>query len=228
MARQLPLSLPLREALGREDFLVAPANALAVRAIDDWPGWPNGKLALIGPAGAGKTHLAHVWAGEVQAEVVAAPTLHPDMLEGLAAQKRVVVEDADTVAGLPARERALFHLHNMVQAAQGQMLLTARTAPNRWALTLPDLASRMQAITTARLHPPDDALLSAVLIKLFNDRQITVSPALIRYLVARMERSFDAARSLVATLDARALAERRPVTRTLAAEVLDSGTADTR
>ncbi len=228
MARQLPLSLPLREALGREDFLVAPANALAVRAVDDWAGWPEGKLALIGPAGAGKTHLAQVWAGEVSAEVVPAATLHPDMLEGLAAQGRVVVEDAHAVAGLAERERALFHLHNMVRAAQGNLLLTARLPPNRWALALPDLASRMQATATASLHPPDDALLAAVLIKLFNDRQITVSPALIRYLVARMERSFAAARQLVATLDARALAEGRPVTRALAAEVLDTDRTDTR
>lgn len=228
MARQLPLSLPVREALGREDFLVAPANALAVRAIDDWPGWPGGKLALIGPAGAGKTHLAQVWAGEVDAEVVHASRLSADMLEDVTASGRVVIEQADTIAGLPACEQALFHLHNMVQAAQGHLLLTARTPPNRWALTLPDLASRMQATATASLHPPDDALLSAVLIKLFNDRQLTVSPALIPYLVARMERSFAAARSLVAALDARALAERRPVTRALAAELLDIGAADTR
>lgn len=222
MPRQLAFSLPVREALGREDFFVSPANALALSAVDGWQGWPEGKLVLTGPEGAGKSHLAHVWASETGACV-----LQGDALEGFAPQTlgpapRVVIEDADRVAGHAAAEVALFHLHNHVLASGGRLLLTARQAPNRWPVTLPDLASRMQATATAALEPPDDALLSAVLVKLFADRQITVPPALIPFLVARMERSLDAARQVVAALDARALAEGRAITRALAADLLDS------
>ena len=223
MAEQLAFDLPVREALGREDFLVAPANALALDAIDGWRGWPGGKLVLTGPAGAGKTHLAHVWAAETGARVVAATALDP--AETLAAAGRVVVEDAERIAGDRAAEEALFHLHNMLAADDGRLLLTARRAPAHWPLVLPDLASRVQAAGIARLETPDDALLSALIVKLFADRQIAVSPALVRYLVARMERSFAAARALVAALDARALERGRPVTRALAAELLDSGGA---
>ena len=224
MAEQLALDLPVREALGREDFLVAPANALALDAIDGWRDWPGGKLVLIGPEGSGKTHLAHVWAAEAGACVAAARALGPP--ERLAAAGRVVVEDAERIAGDRAAEEALFHLHNMLAAADGRLLVTARCAPARWSLALPDLASRMQAAGLARLEPPDDALLSALLVKLFADRQIAVSPALVRYLLPRMERSFAAARALVAALDARALRRGRPVTRALAAELLDSGQAE--
>jgi chromosomal replication initiation ATPase DnaA len=126
------------------------------------------------------------------------------------------------VAGDLAAETALFHLHNLMAQAGGLLLITAAAPPRDWGLGLPDLASRMQGAALARLDPPDDALLSAVLAKLFADRQIAISPALIPYLVARMDRSMAAARDLVARLDAAALARGQAVTRALAATVLDS------
>lgn len=225
MTRQLAFDLPARAALGRENFFVSPANALALAALDGWRGWPGGRMLLVGPAGAGKTHLAHVWAAEARAVIVPATGLHGRPLPELADQGAVVVEDADHLAD-PADETALFHLHNLLSAQGGALLLSAATPVRDWGLALADLASRMQAIAVTRLDPPDDALLSAVLVKLFADRQITVAPALIPYLASRMDRSFAAARDLVARLDAQALAEGRPVTRALAATLLDRSETD--
>jgi chromosomal replication initiation ATPase DnaA len=71
------------------------------------------------------------------------------------------------------------------------------------------------------LEAPDDALLEALLVKLFADRQLAVGEELLRYLLARMERSFAAARALVAALDRAALAEGRAVTIPLARRVLE-------
>lgn len=221
MTRQLALTLPVREALGRADFFVSPANAVAVATVEDWRRWPQGKLVLVGPAGAGKSHLANIWASETGAMILQARDLAETSADALAIWGRIVIEDADTLAGDDAAEVTLFHLHNMIGAQGGLLLLTAQSAPNRWALRLPDLASRMQATATATLAAPDDALLSAVLVKLFSDRQITVPPALIPWLVARIERSFAAARDIVERLDRHALAQGRPVSRTLAAELLD-------
>lgn len=219
MPRQLILDLPVRPALGRGDFLVAPSNAAALAAIDS--DWPMGKLVLIGPRASGKSHLARVWAGEHGAVLLEGGTLASQSLARIE-PGAVVVDDADTVAGDPAAEQALFHLHNLVMAAGGKLLLTGQEAPARWCVALPDLASRLCATATTRLEPPDDPLLSAVLVKLFADRQLTVPLSLIPYLVARMDRSFAAAGALVAALDAQALAEGRAVTRALAAQVLDS------
>lgn len=218
MIRQLAFDLPNAEAMTRADFLVAPSNQLALQTVEGWQGWPGQKLVLIGPEGSGKTHLARVWAVMAGAETLAGDRL---ALADLAAMTgaRVVVEDADRTAGDAAAEAALFHLHNLV-AGTGALLLTARTPPRDWGLALPDLQSRLQAAQVARLEAPDDALLSAVLVKLFSDRQVTVPPNLIAYLVSRMRRSIGAARDLVATLDARALAAGRPITRALAGEVL--------
>lgn len=224
MIRQLAFDLPHREARGREDFFVAPANALALAAVEGWRAWPGGRLVLCGPPGSGKTHLVQVWQATLPgpAAVVAGDRLAATDLPALAQAGAVAVEDAAAVAGHPAAETALFHLHNLLAQAGGLLLVTADAPPRDWGLTLPDLASRMQGAALARLDPPDDTLLSAVLAKLFADRQIVVSPALITYLVARMDRSLAAARDLVARLDAAALARGQAVTRQLAAAVLDS------
>ncbi len=217
MPPQLIFDLPVRTARGRADFFVTPANALAVAAIDAVAGWPQERMLLIGPEGSGKTHLAHVWAEE-HAGVFLAPDAAADPLPAAA-----VIENADRVAGDIARETALFHLVNRLAALRAPHLLTARSSPQTWPLVLPDLASRLQAAPQALLAPPDDALLAAVLVKLFADRQVAVAPNLIPWLVARIDRSLSAAAASVAALDAAALARARPVTRALAAEVLDIG-----
>lgn len=204
----------------RDEFFVSPANALALAAVDDWRQWPGGKMLLVGPLGSGKTHLAQIWADQAGAHRVPGLGLATQDLPALAAGGAVAVEDAEAVAGQPEDEAALFHLHNLL-AAGGRLLLTAATPPRDWGLILPDLLSRMQAAPVTRLEAPDDALLQAVLVKLFTDRQIAVPANLIPYLAARMPRSIGAARAVVAALDAAALAAGRPVTRALAAQVLD-------
>lgn len=221
MAQQLSFDLPVRPALGREDFFVSPANAEAVAMIEGWQGWPSRKLILAGPTGAGKTHLTHVWAALSGGRIIGAHDLQAADIPTLA-QGPVAVEDAHLIAGERTAEDALFHLHNLTLAEGHTLLITARTAPHLWGLTLPDLASRMQGTLLSELRAPDDALLSAVLMKLFADRQLSPSPDTIPYLVRRIERSFEAARDIVEALDAQALANTRPITRSLAARVLDN------
>jgi len=220
--RQLAFDLPSVEAMTREHFFVAPSNALALQAIEGWRDWPGRKQMIVGPEGSGKTHLAHVWAALSGAVILPATGLAGTDIASLSG-RAVVVEDADRIGGgdrIGEAEAQLFHLHNLVTAS-GALLLTARTPPRDWGLALADLKSRMQATPIATLERPDDALLSAVLVKLFADRQVAVPPNLIPYLVSRMPRSIGAARGLVAALDARALAAGRPITRPLAGELLD-------
>ena len=220
MAQQLTFDLPAETALGRGDFFVSPSNAVAVDTIQTWHDWPQGKLLLIGPEGAGKTHLAHVWAGITGARIVAAKDLPRAQITDLAASP-VVVENADEIAGNAEAEQALFHLHNLAQSNGSALLLTARKLPARWELSLPDLQSRIQGSAMVTIQPPDDELLAAVLIKLFADRQLAVEADLVSYLLSRMERSFVGASRAVAALDHAALTQKRRMNRTLAGEVLD-------
>ena len=215
MIRQLAFDLPSIQAMTRADFLVAPSNALALQTIERWQDWPGRKLLLVGPEAAGKTHLVHVWAALADAVILQGEALATTDIAQLSG-RAVAVDNADRIG---EAETDLFHLHNLVSAS-GALLLTARTPPRDWGLHLPDLFSRMQATPIAHLDAPDDALLSAVLVKLFADRQVAVPPNLIPYLLSRMPRSIAAARALVADLDARALAAGRPITRALAGEVL--------
>lgn len=222
MSRQLTFDLPVRPALGREDFFVSPANALALSVLDAPDAWPQGKMLLVGPEGAGKTHLAQVFAAATGALIVQSGNLAGADVARLAQAPAVVVEDADRIAGTIAAETALFHLHNLALAEGRPLLLTAHSAPAHWRFALPDLASRLQATQIAVLEAPDDALLAAVLVKHFTDRQLRVPATLIPWLVARMDRSFAAARDIAARLDAQALSQGRPIGQKLAAEVLDS------
>jgi chromosomal replication initiation ATPase DnaA len=225
MARQLRLDLPARAALGRDDFFVSPANALALAMIDDWTGWPDGKMALCGPRGAGKTHLAHVWAEATGARILPAADLAGADLPALA-RGPVAVEDVPDIAADDAAQTALFHLHNLARAARQHLLMTGQDSPKRWALSLPDLQSRIEAASVARLEPPDDALLEAVLLKLFADRQIAPRPDVIPFLVRRMDRSFDAAARMVDRLDRAAMEKGQSLSRGLVSSLLAAPEAD--
>lgn len=223
MAQQLGLDLPVRTALGRDSFFVAPTNAVALAMIDAWPNWASGKLVLTGPNGAGKTHLVHVWADISGARIIQARELAtinvPELVRG-----PIAVEDVPQIAGAQVAETALFHLHNLVLAEGHSLLLTGAPPVARWGLHLPDLMSRLQGTTAAALEPPDDTLLAAVLVKLLADRQLTPKPALISYLLGRMDRSFAAAMDLVARLDSASIAGKKPISIKLAAAVLDNPT----
>ena len=220
MAEQLSFDLPVRQALGREDFFVSPANALAVAMVESPSPWPGGRLVLSGPAGSGKTHLAHVWATSTGARILRAAELRDEDVPELA-RGPIVVEDVPEIAADRQAQAALFHLYNLVLSEGHALLLTGRLDPTLWNLSLPDLQSRMQSAQHVALNPPDDMLLMAVLTKLFADRQLAPKPDVIPYLVARMDRTFAAAGEIVERLDRAALAEGRTLTRALAARLLD-------
>lgn len=220
MAEQLTFDLPPDVARGRADFFTSPSNALAVAALEGWADWPGARMALVGPEGSGKSHLARIWAGDAKAEVIDGDRLadaDPDAL----AQGNLCVEDADRAVGADA-ERALFHVYNLMAERGHALVLTARQPPARWPVALPDLKSRLATLPCATIEAPDDALLSALLLKLFHDRQLAPPPNLVAYVLPRMERSFKAAQSLVSELDRLALARGVRITRALAGEVLDN------
>lgn len=222
METQLVLDLPHREDFSAARFIAGDSNAEARAALARWRDWPKGALALVGPPGTGKSHLGAMWREETGAAAPGRARL-PAFLDAAPSGRPVLVEDADQGVD----EMALFHLLN--RAATGAcpaVLLTAQTAPGRWPVATPDLASRLKALAVAELREPDDAMLRRLLEKLFRDRQAPVTDGLIDYLLPRMERSVAAARRLVEALDRSALARRTPVTRAVARSVLDGWRED--
>jgi len=221
MAKQLVFELPANTTFEREDFFTAPTNSLALEAIENWPSWPLNKLVLTGPEGAGKTHLAHIWAKASQGRMIEANDLLTEMPEVLIGSP-ICVENVPFIAGVTIAEENLFHLYNLAQETGTPLLMTGRGNSKNWGIALPDLASRLQGSNTVALRPPGDFLLSAVLVKLFSDCQLRVEPGLIAYLMPRMERSFGAARKLVNALDKQALQDKRPIGVKMARLTLES------
>jgi chromosomal replication initiation ATPase DnaA len=215
--RQLAFALGHHTSFAREDFLAGPSNRAALAMIERWPDWPDRLLVVVGPEGSGKSHLAAIWAEAAGARFLAARALGETNLPRALSTGALVIEN---VAADAVDERSLFHLINLAREQGAFMLVTALAPPTGWTLKVPDLASRLRALPVVELGPPDDALLRAVLVKLFADRQLAVDESLLTYLVKRIDRSFAAARAVVERLDREALRLRRPVTRALAAEAL--------
>ena len=213
--RQLALALCHAENFAREDFLSGPSNAVALALVDAWPDWSHRTVMLTGPEGSGKSHLAAMWAQAAGARLIAARAVEEANVPAALATGALVVED---VTAGSFEEKALFHLLNLAREQDAFVMLTARTPPATFAIA--DLTSRLKALPVVAIAPPDDGLLRAVVLKLFSDRQLAVDEALLGYVGTRIERSFAAARAVVALLDAEAMRRKRPLTRALAAEIL--------
>jgi chromosomal replication initiation ATPase DnaA len=219
---QIPLDLGHRTALERHDFLVAPNNHDAVAWIDLWPEWPAPCLVLYGPVASGKTHLGAVWAEKSAAICVKATEINEDMIRDIANVKQnVIIEGADNLIGDITAEKGLFHLYNIFKEEQKSFLITLLEPPVRRIFALPDLASRMRAAPSVAIREPDEQLLTAVLVKLFSDRQIRVGADALAYILPRIERSFEAVRDLVEQADQKALVEKRKISIPLLREILN-------
>ena len=211
MTRQLPLALGADVSFAREDLVVGTANDEALAWIDAWPDWRAPGLVLWGPEGSGKSHLAAIWRRRAGARGV---TIAAAIAAASAvAVPQLLVEDVERalLAGAQA-EHDLLHAYNLVAQAKGSLLLTARVPPVRWPGKLPDLRSRMQALPAVALKAPDDAMLAAVLTKLFVDRQLAPDPDVVSFIAPRIERSFARLGRVVDAIDRAALAAQRAIT----------------
>jgi chromosomal replication initiation ATPase DnaA len=215
--RQLTFRWPHSPSFEREDFLPAPSNREALSAIELWPNWAGRMLTLVGPEGAGKSHLGTIWAGVSGAITLLGEALNEKSVEACGRARAVLFEDADRAR---QAEALFFHVVNMALQNDVWMLLTCRTPPDAWGLKTPDLLSRLRLAPVVRLAAPETELTEAVLFKLFSDRQLQVEPHVISYIALRIERSLGVAREVVAALDSEALTQGRRVTRAMASDAL--------
>lgn len=219
--QQLPLDLQIRSTEQHGDFIISDCNSIATQWIDRWPDWVGQFCALniAGPEASGKSHLAAVW--QAKSGAVLLGDLDDD-LAGLGDALHFVIDLGRVSLG----ETGLFHLFNHTRDIGGSLLIISTQPVARMAWQLPDLASRMRAVNLAMIDGPDDRLLHALLHKNFVERQLYAPENVIQYLVARMERSFAAARDVVVRMDRLSLANRSQITLSLARSVMEPGQGD--
>lgn len=223
--QQLPLEFEPQAYLDKEDFMVAKCNLAAIRSIDSWPNWSFFALCLYGPTGCGKSHLANIFSNQVSIITnypykipnIKAKDIKPEIIHQLFQEhKCLIVEDLNE----DINQEAMFHLYNLYRNEGGYILFTAEIAPARMNFTLPDLRSRLNIIPSVEISEPDDELLSALIVKLFTDRQIIISQEILNYIITNIERSFSYTRKLVAEIDNISLSRKRAVSIPLVKEAM--------
>jgi chromosomal replication initiation ATPase DnaA len=218
---QLPLEFGHTASLAEADFVIGDGNRLAYAHIASYPGWPGPLTLIVGPAKAGKSHLARIFSDRSGAR-----TPPPEALEDLArigGRAPLVIEDVDRPI---YDEAALFHLLNQSMRDGRPVLMTAREPVSAWPYQTEDLRSRARLAALLTVAAADDMQLSQMFAKLYSDRQIVVEPKVVAYLVARMERSPEEVVALADLTDRLALARGTAITRSVAADALaQRGTA---
>lgn len=226
MMRQLPLPLPFEAAMGADNFLVTPCNREAYAWVEKWPDWPAHGLIVTGLSGSGKTHLLNLWLAKSSGRLVPASELLAEDSVSLTAQTNALAfDDVDALAGNAAAEEKLFHLYNHLKTEKGSLFLTMEHGAGQAGFVLPDLRSRLLTLPATALGAPDDALLEALIIKQFRDRQVALDAGVVAYLTSRIARDAASIRMLVDRLDLAALAEGRKITIALARKILEDNHA---
>lgn len=211
-AQQLAFDLPVETALGEADFVVGAGNKEAYEFLLGKTDWPSNVCVLWGQPKAGKTHLAGIWAAHSNAERASVANW-PEQLNS-----NLLVENADS---LWMGETSLFNLLNQAMREPFRVLLTAQLHPNFWRLKTNDVRSRLRLAHNVEIAALDDAHLMQLFVKLFDDRQVKIDPAIVSYIMPRIERSPSFVVQLVEKMDALALSRGKPVSKRIAAEAIE-------
>ena len=189
-------------------LVLSEANRDAANLLTGWRTWPNGALALTGPQGSGKTHLALAWALEAGARQIT-PSASPDDAAAIFRESggRLFIDDADGERDDPMFWRVL----DLARTEGGAVLLVGGDSPANWPTPIPDLASRLKSLAVARLGEPDEALMEVVLRRVCREQFILLSDDAARYLARRLPRTFAAAHQMAAALDADLVKGAKPV-----------------
>jgi chromosomal replication initiation ATPase DnaA len=219
-AEQLSLLLASEPDYSPNSFFVTDSNRQAWSWLNEWTSWPAHGLILTGAAQSGKTHLAKAWQSHTDAQFINTEALASNLDELCKHKKFFVLEDVDTL--VPQLDQSLlFHFFNSSREHNAYVLLTARTNPKDWPLSLADLQSRLLSLPLVTLYEPDDDLLRAMMLKLFGDRQMDIDPKVINYLLPRVERSYAAVSDLVKAVEKESVQHNQRITIPFLKDILE-------
>ena len=206
---QHPLDLKFKPALGSEDYFLSESNRAAVTHLRGCPTWPHRACLLWGPEASGKTHLIHLWQKLIKAHLIEAAQLKEADVQEQAISPQALALDG--IEAVPS-ELLLLQLMNIAKENNAPILMTARVSSSHLPFRLPDLTSRLKGLVSLEILPPDDELITMLLVKLFHDQQLTLSAPLIDYILPRAQRTYGFIHALVDKLRQLSLSSRRQPT----------------
>tara|TARA_Y100001936_G_C16016343_1_gene636696 strand:+ start:603 stop:1283 length:681 start_codon:yes stop_codon:yes gene_type:complete len=218
---QLTIDMPKRTALNREDFLVNDRNKSAVEFIDNFYKKPIKLGILIGPKGCGKTHLVNVLCNSLKGiDWSFLSSENKDIYNIFNKNDVIIIEDINNFNS-KQKEEFLFHSINLSREFNKSLLLTSSLKVSKLNFKTLDLVSRLEAMNTAFIEEPDDTLMEALIIKLFNDRQLLVKPSTVNFLMQRIERSYLGISEIIELIDKVSLSQKKSVSVKLIKTLID-------
>lgn len=183
---QLPLPIDWSERGDTGSLLMTAANADAISLLRDWTRWPSPATLLVGPPKSGRSLIGRLFAAE---------------------SGGALLDDADEVD-----ETQLFNLWNAARDSGRTLLLIAREAPPLWAVSLPDLRTRLATAAVARIAEPDESVIAALIAHGLERAGSAFAPGLPEFVARRVTRCYETADRVVNALNAESLASARKLT----------------
>ncbi|MBO9575543.1 MAG: chromosomal replication initiator DnaA [Sphingobium sp.] len=183
---QLPLPIGWSERGEADRLLMTRANADAIALLRDWARWPSPATLLVGPARSGRSLLGRLFVAESGGELI---------------------DDADRVD-----EEQLFNRWNLARESGRPLLLIAQEAPPLWAVSLPDLRTRLATAAIARIAPPDEEVAAALIAHGLDRAGSAYAPGVPEFIARRVTRCYETVAKLVEALNAESLSSGRKLT----------------
>ena len=212
---QQVLPLRLREASGRNSFIIGDSNLEAVKWIDTFPKWSGDGLILIGPKSSGKSHLISVWQNKSLCSVINSKDINKENLSVLNSE-HIAIENIELIKN----HNFLFHIINVKKEKNLKILFTSRENINNLNISLDDLSSRLFALPQAKILNPTDDVLRGLIYKLFKDKGIRLNLPTINYISVRIERTYEAVYDFMVEMDQASLESKRNITIPFIKEIL--------
>ena len=213
---QLLLDFDIKTNFNDHDYYVSDSNFFAFNLIDKWPKWEKRILNVSGEKFSGKTHLANIFKSKSSAFFLNESQINDDAFKKIKLYESIIVDGFSNTID----ERLIYSIFNLVDQDSKYLLINSETPLGEINFELPDLASRSKNLLHAKIEPPDDDLIFAIILKNFSDRQIKIEKKIIEFIINRIDRSYGKISEFIYKIDELSLKKKKPINLKTIKEIL--------
>jgi len=213
---QLLLDFDIKKNFNDHDYYVSDSNYFAFNLIDKWPRWEKRILNISGDKFSGKTHLANIFKLKSSALFLNENQINDDLFKKIKLHECIIVDGFSNSID----EKLTYAILNLVDQDSKYLLINSETPLGEINFNLPDLASRSKNLLHAKIDPPDDDLIFAIILKNFSDRQIKLEKKIIEFIINRIDRSYSKISEFIYKIDELSLKKKKPINLKTIKEIL--------